>query len=78
MTKKVKKWGNSLAIRIPKKEAELLGLFENDEVEIEQSENTLIIKSKRKNLKDLVDQISNENRHSLEFLEDDPKGKEVW
>ncbi len=78
MTRKVKKWGNSLAIRIPKKEAELLGISENDEIEIEQKKNTLIIKNKRERLKDLVNQINNENRHSLEFSEDSPKGKEVW
>jgi antitoxin component of MazEF toxin-antitoxin module len=78
MTKKVKKWGNSLAIRISKKEAELLGLFENDEIEVQQKENTLVIKSKAKKLKDLVDQIDNERKHSLNFPEDNPKGKEVW
>jgi antitoxin component of MazEF toxin-antitoxin module len=78
MTKKVKKWGNSLAIRISKKEAELLGLFENDEIEVQQKENTLVIKSKAKKLKDLVCQIDNKRKHSLNFPEDKPKGKEVW
>lgn len=32
---KVAKWGNSLAIRIPKDVAEAFGLCEGDEVEIE-------------------------------------------
>lgn len=32
---KIAKWGNSLAVRIPKDVAEALGLAEGDEVEIE-------------------------------------------
>ncbi|MET1110053.1 MAG: AbrB/MazE/SpoVT family DNA-binding domain-containing protein [Allosphingosinicella sp.] len=32
---KIAKWGNSLAVRIPKDVAEALGLSEGDEVEIE-------------------------------------------
>ncbi len=78
MNKKVKKWGNSFAIRIPKKEAEAIGLYENEEVEIERQEDCLVIKGKNRELKDLVNRITEENKHFLSFPEDKPKGKEAW
>ena len=42
---KVAKWGNSLAVRLPKEEVERLGLKENDEVRFVPSDDnrTLII-----------------------------------
>ena len=78
MTKKIKKWGNSLAIRIPKKQADKLGLKENSEVLIEKNNDSLIIKPKNKKLKDMLEEVTEENSHSAEFPEDKPKGKEVW
>jgi antitoxin MazE len=78
MTKKIKKWGNSLAIRIPKKEADLLGIFEGDEVMIEKRKNSLVIKSKERALQDMVNKINLKNKHSLSFLEENRKGKEIW
>lgn len=35
MDTEVKKWGNSYAIRLPKREAERLGLREGDRVEVD-------------------------------------------
>ena len=35
MDAEVKRWGNSFAIRLPKREAERLGLKEGDHVEVE-------------------------------------------
>ena len=39
----VSKWGNSLAVRLPAKLVEQLGLKEGDEVEIVASDNGLVI-----------------------------------
>ncbi len=43
---KVAKWGNSLAVRLPKEVVDRLGLKENDEVKIETGagEQTLVVK----------------------------------
>lgn len=78
MTKKIKKWGNSLAIRIPKKQADELGLKEDSEVSIEKKGNDLVIKPKKKKLKEMLSRVTEENKHSVEFPNDKPKGKEVW
>jgi len=78
MSKKIKKWGNSLAVRIPKKTADDFNLHENSEIEIKKSKKGIIIEPKRKKLKDLVDKVNDKNRHDIQFPEDKPKGKEVW
>lgn len=39
---KVAKWGNSLAIRIPKDVAEALGIHEGDEIELRPAEKPVI------------------------------------
>ncbi len=78
MTKKIKKWGNSLAIRIPKKEADELGLKKDSEVFIEKKGNKLMISPKDKKLKDMLSKVTKENIHSPEFPDDKPKGREVW
>ncbi|RPI18271.1 MAG: AbrB/MazE/SpoVT family DNA-binding domain-containing protein [Ignavibacteriae bacterium] len=62
----IRKWGNSLAIRIPKSIAEEIQIDEGSEVNLKLIENKLVISSKKKkkyNLKDLVSKITKENRH---------------
>lgn len=78
MTKKIKKWGNSLAIRIPKKQADELGLREDSEVSIERNNDKLVISPKNKKLKDMLKKVTEENKHSAQFPDDKSKGKEVW
>ena len=46
MKVKLRKWGNSLGLRIPAKIAQSIGLEENSTVEIIESEKSLIIKKK--------------------------------
>jgi antitoxin MazE len=42
LTMKVARWGNSLAIRIPKDVAEALGISEGDEVQLAPAEKPVI------------------------------------
>lgn len=53
----LKKWGNSLGLRIPYQIAARLGFHENSTVEVIEQGNTLVIRKKRTppSLKDLVD-----------------------
>jgi antitoxin MazE len=76
----ISKWGNSLAVRIPAHAADSAGLFEGSEIDIAVKAGTLIIKAsrpRRYNLKELVDQITPENRPPL-LDWGKPVGKEVW
>jgi antitoxin MazE len=72
-TAQIVKWGNSLAIRIPKPVAEDAGLSEGDRVLMEAAEGQIELRRARKlpTLQELVAQITPENRY-----EEIPAGKE--
>lgn len=63
------KWGNSLAIRIPKEASDRLGIDQGSEMELKVVENEGIITLKPKNIRkkftldELLSQITPENRH---------------
>ncbi len=79
MRVKVKKWGNSLALRIPKAFASQTKIREDEFVNLTLEDNRIFIElSKEKlTLKDLVDKIDESNLHGeLDFGE--PVGNEQW
>ena len=65
MTTKIQKWGNSLAIRIPKNIADQLRIDQSSEVEFYIENEVLTIKPKKKktSLEELLSQVTDENRH---------------
>jgi mRNA interferase MazF len=77
MEAKVSKWGNSLGIRVPSIVAEQLKIHEGATVEIAIKGNEMIIKRKRYDLDELLEQITKENCHS-ETDWGPPVGKEEW
>jgi len=79
-TSSVKKWGNSLAVRIPTAVIQDLGLSENSSVQIISNGVSATIqpnKRKKPTLDELVAAITPENRHD-EVDWGKPVGKEVW
>lgn len=79
MRTRISKWGNSLAVRLPKPFVEELGLGEGAEVEITLRAGQLIIRAANREyaLEELVEGITRENQHQ----ESDwgrPRGREVW
>ena len=72
------KWGNSLAVRIPKPVAEVAKLKEGDSLEIEAAEGRVELRraSRRPTLARLVSQITPENRYA-EISTGAEVGKEV-
>ena len=80
MNTRVHRWGNSLAIRIPKPVASELGLENNSEVELAYSEGKLTISPvivTKYSLTDLISAINKSNLHK-EVDAGSPKGSEVW
>ena len=80
MRAQVKKWGNSLALRIPKALAEEAGLDSGSNVELIVENGHLCVipvKRPRYTLEELVAQITPENRHG-EIDTGPAVGKEVW
>jgi antitoxin MazE len=79
MDGKIRRWGNSLAVRIPKAFAEEAGLDENSNVDISVEGKTITIRPARKKytLDELLKGITPENRHELVDW-GPPVGKEIW
>jgi antitoxin MazE len=77
------KWGNSLALRVPKAFAESIGASEGKQAEMTIKDGSLVVKvskAKRRRryvLKELIDAITEENRHP-EIGWAPPVGNEVW
>jgi antitoxin MazE len=78
MNAHVRKWGNSLALRIPKTYADQIGLFSNSPVEIFLEENRLVIEpARRPTLDVLLDEVTPDNIPTgTDWGE--PVGKEAW
>lgn len=80
MLARIQKWGNSLAVRIPKTLASEAHLAQEAEVEISVSKGKLIvvpIKKQEYDLKELVSEITEENLHN-EDIWGPAVGREVW
>lgn len=80
MQTKIKKWGNSLALRIPKTFALDANLKEDELVDISLENESIIItpiNDKKYSLNELLANISNENLH-VEFDTGAPVGKETF
>ncbi|MBI1921276.1 MAG: AbrB/MazE/SpoVT family DNA-binding domain-containing protein [Geobacter sp.] len=80
MLAKAQKWGNSLAVRLPKSVAEECGIEADSPVEIVREDKLIIIKPVRKkgvSLDTLLAGVTEENIHS-EVPTGKPEGKEIW
>ena len=67
MQTKIQKWGNSLALRIPKPFALEVGLDQNSIVEVSVSEGKLLVEpvtSPEYLLEQLLEQVTENNLHS--------------
>ena len=79
MKTKIQKWGNSLAVRIPRVLADQFHLAENTEVELFSEESGINIKPARKewSLSTLISSVNKRNLHS-ECETGAAVGNEVW
>lgn len=73
----VKKWGNSLGIRIPKIIANDLSLKDGLKVEIKDKNGSIIISPINNELNELLAKITPENIHS-EIQSGQSIGNETW
>lgn len=79
MTTTVQKWGNSLGVRIPQKIAKNFDIVNGSELEVEVSEDGIILKpvTKDPTLEELMAGITKENQHE-EIDWGKPEGNEIW
>ncbi len=80
MITRVQKWGNSLALRIPKSFADEVGLQTGSSVKVSLADGKLVIAPVAKSkltLKQLLSQVTDENRHH-EVETGPAQGHEAW
>ncbi len=80
MEARIQKWGNSLAVRIPKAFAAEVGLREDGPVQMTVREGTLVITPATRpeyRLADLLAGVTPENIHA-EAATGEPRGDEAW
>jgi antitoxin MazE len=80
MQTKIQKWGNSLAIRIPKSFALDINLKQDELVDLSVDESKIVITpigGKKYSLEELLKGVSKNNLHG-EIDTGSPTGKEIW
>jgi antitoxin MazE len=79
MTTTIRKWGNSLGMRIPKNIAEQMELRDGSQISINMNKDSLEITKVQENneLDSLLLAITKENIHS-EVTENSAMGNEIW
>ncbi|MBU2584522.1 MAG: AbrB/MazE/SpoVT family DNA-binding domain-containing protein [Bacteroidetes bacterium] len=80
MRVKIQKWGNSLALRIPKAFASQSKIREDEYVNLTLEENKIVIEpveEKKYSLKKLISEINKSNLHR-EFDSGKQVGNECW
>lgn len=80
MKARIQKWGNSLALRIPKSFANEVGLEQDSPVEVSLDDGKLVVEAVNKSkltLRRLLAQVTKDNRHA-EFDTGSAIGSEVW
>jgi antitoxin MazE len=74
----IRKWGNSLGVRIPSTIAKEISIVDGSHVDIEDIDGQIVIKPKnRYDLKEMLKSIKKTNIHE-EFDSSDPIGNEIW
>ena len=80
MKTQIQKWGNSLAVRIPKAFANDLGLDQDSTIELALQDGCLVLKPTalpKYELGSLLSRVTEDNCHG-EYDFSGPKGNEQW
>ena len=71
------KWGNSLAVRLPKDVAASIGLREGAALELTIENDAIVLRRRRYDISELVAQLDDRAIPPL-ALDDTPQGSEEW
>jgi antitoxin MazE len=73
----VSKWGNSLAVRVPREAATSAGLEEGAVIDLTVEDEAIVLRRRKWDIKDLVARIDPRKQPPL-IAEDQPRGTEEW
>lgn len=71
------KWGNSLAVRLPKDVAESVGLREGAALELTIEDDAIVLRRRRYDIAELVARLDERTMPPI-ALDDAPRGSEEW
>jgi antitoxin MazE len=77
MRTSIAKWGNSLAVRVPREAAAAAGLREGATLELTLEDNAIVLRRRAVDIRDLVAAIDGPPP-PLELEDDAPRGSEAW
>ncbi|MBL8705780.1 MAG: AbrB/MazE/SpoVT family DNA-binding domain-containing protein [Rhodospirillales bacterium] len=77
MRSQLSKWGNSLAVRLPKAFVDKLGVGEGEPVDIDIAGDVITLRRPKQSLEHLLEQVSADNLHG-ETDTGKPVGREQW
>ena len=73
----VRKWGDSMGIRIPVDYCRKLNLNPNTKLEMSMTDNKITISVKKGKLDEILEQMTPDTFHS-DLLQGSPRGNEEW
>ena len=73
----IRKWGSSLAVRIPKAVAEQCGVSEGSAVEMEAQAGRIVLRKRAYDLAEMLNGITADNLHAEQDF-GEPEGNEQW
>ncbi|MCY4396955.1 MAG: AbrB/MazE/SpoVT family DNA-binding domain-containing protein [Rhodospirillaceae bacterium] len=73
----IRKWGSSLAVRIPKAIAEQCEVSEGSAVEMDAQDGRIVLRKKSHDLADMLSRITADNLHAEQDF-GEPEGNEQW
>lgn len=77
MRASVARWGNSLAVRLPKEAATSVGFAEGATLDLTIENDAIVLRRRRYDIKALVREMAGAEPPPL-ILDDDAEGSEVW
>ena len=73
----IRKWGSSLAVRIPKAIVEQWGVSEGSAIEMDASDGQVVMRKRKYDLDDLLARVTPDNLHPEQDL-GEAEGNEEW
>ncbi len=77
MLASIARWGNSLAVRVPREALRSAGLREGAALDLTVEDGAIVLRPRRFDIKDLVAAMAEVEAPPMIF-DDAPRGSEVW
>ena len=77
MRASIARWGNSLAVRVPKDVAASVGLREGAALDLTIEDDAIVLRRRRYDIAELVASMADAGQPPM-LMEDAPRGSELW